>query len=199
MPTGGSRLRVAVGLVAGVAFFSAATVHGQDRWPVSLEVNAGPSYGWQDGGYRGKRMEGLGAEILGAVRAAHVGASGLIAALSYGVQGGGDCDAICIPAPDGGCVPCFPEFSVLAVGVGIETANAGFRVLAGPAYVSGSTDRTRLDRGGSSTAGVQARLDWALPAVAHVSLCASLRAVLVPDYTGDSFRFLTGGLGLRLR
>lgn len=174
-------------------------LHAQQRWPVSLEATIGPAAGWQNGGYRGRTSHGLGAEVLGALRTTSIGTGGLVTALSYAMQGAGGCTAICMPAPDGGCVPCFPDFSLLLLGVGYETANAGFRAMGGPTVAKGSTDRTRLDRDGTSAAGIQARMDWALPVVFHLSICASLRATLVPDYSGDSFWFLAGGFGLRLR
>jgi hypothetical protein len=35
--------------------------------------------------------------------------------------------------------------------------------------------------------------------VSRLSLTASLRGVLVPDYSGDSFQLWAGGLGVRIR
>jgi hypothetical protein len=115
------------------------------------------------------------------------------------MQGTGGYELICIPRAIGGCVPHFPQFTVLAVTAGLESANGGFRVMAGPARVTGDVDRTLTDRMGSSTLAWQGRMDWALPIVSRLSLCASLRGVLVPDYSGDSFQLWAAGGGLRIR
>jgi hypothetical protein len=182
-----------------------AGTDAQDRWPISLEANIGPgggrtsAPGWNPDGYLHRSTRGTGAEVLVALRAGSVARGGVVAGLSLGIIGTGGYEAICILREIGGCVPHFPEFTVLAATVGLETANGGFRVMAGPARVTGDVDRTLTDREGSSATGWQGRIDWALPIVSRFSLCASVRGVLVPDYSGDSFQLWALGGGLRIR
>jgi hypothetical protein len=114
--------------------------------------------------------------------------------LSAGWQGALAGADDCLIAPGGGCVGDFPMFfSIAAIG-GVEVGRAHratARLLAGPAYF-------REDEG-EQTFGMQARFDAATPAILHVSLVASARASLLPNFRGDRYALTTLGVGVRIR
>lgn len=96
----------------------------------------------------------------------------------------------CPPAPDGGCVPCFPGFVSASVLGGWESQSTNIRALAGPSFVTSDDE---------ATAGFVGRFDLAFPVGGRISATASLGALVVPAWNGDRFMQTSVGIGLRLR
>jgi hypothetical protein len=165
----------------------------QRRWPVSLEASTGVGAGWAAGEFL-DRTDGpvmaMDATVAVRVRTT-AGGGGYVAALSGSFQGAPR-DAICIMPPDrSGCIPHFPDFSLLALLGGWESATTNLRLTTGPALLQ--------DGHFEEVFGWQARWDGAAPVFARIGLMASLRGVLVPAYHGDPIALMGFGVGLRVR
>lgn len=172
-----------------VLLLAGSQAAAQNRWPVSLELNGGHGLGRTAGEYRDDGS-GVAIDALVAYRLTPVSGDGVVIAVSSSGQGPVTVDQVCIPAPGGGCVPNFPTFGSVVALIGYESSpNWTLRGLLGPAYV----------RAEESTLGFQGRIDIAVPFVSRVSFALSARAMLIPDYRGDSFQLYAFGLGLRLR
>lgn len=174
-------------LLIALSLVAPGAVHGQGAWPVSLEASLGRGSGSTSGEYRSNDA-GLVGDLLAAVDIVPIPAGRLVYAMSIGVQGTGAVTSNCIPASGGGCVPGFPEFTLIGALGGWETSNRVLRLLAGPTYVA--TD---------GAFGWQARASVFLPPLSHVSLGLLLRGAIIPDYDGATFRLIAGGITLRLR
>ena len=177
-------------LASTLLLTSVSLAAAQARWPVFLETTAGKGGGSTEGEYR-NNSSGITADALLGFRPSPNFRSGVVFAAAISMHGSGPVTAICIPASNGGCVPAFPDFLTIAGLIGYERGvNSTVRFSAGPAYASA---------GDRSSIAFQGRIDAALPVLWHLSIVASGRAVLIPDYRGDSFTLRSVGIGLRLR
>jgi hypothetical protein len=128
------------------------------------------------------RQSGPAVDIVLGARLRQVASGGaLVAGLSGSVQGGGVSTG-----------PGFPQFYLIASGIGWENEGGEFRAMIGPAFVQPTS-------GDGRTVGLQGRLDVAARVLPPVALVFSLRPALVPDYRGYMVGLLAFGIGLRLR
>jgi hypothetical protein len=157
---------------------------------LSFDLTLGPSVDANSGRYR---QEGVSAVVdlsLGASFGPSDSRS-LMFVVSHGTQGKLRTSGDGLLWPDGTCcVPYFPAFTMTSVVGGYQTADKTLRVLGG---------LTRASETGTSTLGLVARLDGALPLIRPLWAVASLRGIYIPDFNDD--RFVLGGLsvGLGLR
>lgn len=90
------------------------------------------------------------------------------------------------------CFPDFPSFLSLTALAGVEgTFGVTARLLGGPAVFSAGERGTAL--------GLQSRVDVATPPLLHLSLVASVRGAVIPNFEGRRHRFVALGLGLGIR
>jgi len=180
---------VAATLLASALALASAPVRAQGG--VSLQATLGVGTG--RGGPQAGSRSGPLADALAAVSLHSASAGGFIAGVSGTVQGAVvRTDDLCVITPDGGgCRADFPLFSSAAVLAGWESADAGVRILAGPAVFAPDDDGT--------VAGLTSRLDLAVAAARRVTPVFSLRASLLPSFRGDAITLLGAGIGLRVR
>lgn len=171
---------------------TSASAAAQSQHPFSVEATAGGGVG--HGGPRVRNRGGFAADALLAVRTGRLvnrrGAVGLSAGWQGALAGADDCPSV----PSRGCLDEYPMFFSTAALAGIEFGRAHgatARLLAGPAYF-------REDEG-EEAFGIQARFDVSTPAVLHVSLVASMRASVLPNFRGDVYSLSTLGVGVRVR
>ena len=172
--------------VVALTFVRVGTCHAQQLWPLSFETNVGAGFGSSSAPHGSSG--GFSADALLGFRFS--ARAPLVIALSGSGQAPALQDASCIILPDGTCPPDFPVFWIVSALAGLETREGGTRFLIGPAVGISSSQRV---------AAAQARMDFALPAAAHISFIVSGRYAYVPRYRGDSFRLGALGLGLRIR
>jgi hypothetical protein len=102
-------------------------------------------------------------------------------------------DALCVPKPDGSCMPTYPEFSGPAATFGLvarPNERLEFRgAVGGGAY---KADGTRVG-------GVVGQLDGAVFPFKHLGLLAGVHAVVVPRYRGDQLTTFPWMIGVRFR
>jgi len=186
-------MKVLAGLLTCFALVVVPHPARGQQWPVSIEGTWGMGAGWAAGEYI-DRTDGpqLALDVTVAARIkSTAGGGGYVAALSGSAQGAPR-DAMCIVRPGHtGCVPHFPDFSMLALHGGWESASTGLRLTTGPVLLQDGHFREVFGWG--------ARWNGAAPILARIGLVASLRGVLVPSYDGDPVGLLGFGLGLRIR
>jgi hypothetical protein len=179
-------------VLAVIALTMPAQAQAQHPWPGSLEAYLGYVNGGSDNSaaYRGSTLGFLMGALIGA--ALHPpDRGGPVIALDATLHGVNIVQtADCIMLPDGGCQPWFPGFGYVGLLGGWEDATTRLRGLAGPAYAGG-------DRNGA--AALVGRVDLAPLRVARFSPMASLSALIVPSWNGDTFYYIGIGVGLRLR
>jgi len=153
----------------------------------AIEFNAGPGFGGSSAPHVAKG--GLAVDALVAMRTGARAGGGFVVALSGSGQPFGvavSCDVV----PGGTCTPEFPEFWVVSVLAGWETAGGRARILVGPGVASAE----------STLAGAaQGRIELTQPLTRGLSLLASARLSHIPSYQGESFRLAGFGLGVRIR
>lgn len=174
-----------------MATFTACCVSaasGQAPSTLSLDLNVGRGIG-RTGGIYNDNSSGITADVMASLRMRTYSAGSLLAGLGGGIQGAGTSTLECIPHPEGGCVPGFPEFAILAAMIGWENPSGVVRAFAGPAIAHAD----------ATTAAFVVRGDVALPLVSRVWLTAGVRGAYVPDYEGDAFRLVGIGFGVRIR
>lgn len=128
------------------------------------------------------------ADVQLTARVRELSRGSLVAGLSVSGLGAAH-NAMCVVRPEGGCVPHYPDFAFHSAVVGWENARATARLSTGPVYA----------RAEAGAWGWVARWDGAVPLFLHVSITASLRGYVIPDYRGDSFQLFGFGLGGRIR
>ena len=166
-----------------------SSAEAQDKWRLFVESNVGLATGQTTGEYR-EDVTGFAADLVLGARLR--GNSGWIVGASVSAQGPGPTSDICILASDGGCVTSFPSFVLLGIPFGYEIGSANtVRFTASPVLA-----RPRSD---DWTLGFQGRIDGAVEVLWRISVTASGRIALIPDYRGDSFRLNAFGVGIRLR
>ncbi len=157
---------------------------------VTFDATVGKGVGRTDGLYRDNR-NGFSADAMLAVRIRSLPRGSLVAGVNGSAHGSGAYDTICLPAPDGSCIPAFPNFEMVGALLGWQDDNGYLRATAGPAYVQAEWD-------GWSVAW-QGRADLSAPFASHFGAVLSLRATMIPNYPrGDAFRLFSLGLGLRI-
>ncbi len=128
----------------------------------------------------------IGRRLHGAER------SGVFAAIGYGGHAASIATTDdCLIAPDGGCVPWFPNFGGPSIMAGWESQSTRLRVLGGLAYLESDF--------GDATVGIVTRGDAVLGSISHIAAMITINGLLVPSSNGDRFGFLGIGLGLRIR
>jgi hypothetical protein len=175
-----------------IAVVSATPAVAQTRVgpSVTFDATVGKGTGRTDGLYKDNRS-GFAADAVLVMRIKSLPRGSLVAGVNGSVHGAGSHTDICLPAPDGRCIPAFPEFEMLGALLGWQDANAYLRATAGAAYVQAEWE-------GWSVAW-QGRADLALPMASHFGAVLSLRATVIPNYPrGDAFRLFAFGLGLRI-
>jgi hypothetical protein len=180
-------------MLAAVCAAAAPTAtYAQQAFGPSADVSAGLFVG--GGGSFAERggpaLDGIVALPLGRTRSGTL-VAGVTAGISGPLMMG---DLICRAGPNNSCISNYPTFVTVGAVAGVQRAiGAGLsaRALAGPAYFQ-ATD-------GDDTFGVQGRLDVAKPLIFHTALVASLRGSLLPNYQGETLRYATFGLGLRIQ
>jgi hypothetical protein len=189
-PRHARRMKISAALLALLGVLVSTRTNAQSLWPVSFEIGMGVGKASTSGEYR-RNTNGNTLDALSALRLRTMSHGAVVASLGFGLQGTGGVTTICLPRSTGaGCIPKFPQFTAFSALVGWETRHANLRVLGGPALVRGDS---------SSTNAWMGRIDLATPPVLRLSLLAFFRAAVVPYYEGDSFRFQSMGIGLRLR
>jgi hypothetical protein len=179
-------------LAVACAAVAPTTAPAQQAFGPSADVSAGMFVG--GGGTFAERggpaLDGIVALPLGLMRSGT-----LVAGVTGGISGplmiG---DLICRAGPDDTCISNYPTFVTVGAVAGVQRAiGAGLsaRAMAGPAYFQAAD--------GDDTFGVQGRLDVAKPLIFRTALVASLRGSLLPDYQGETLRYATFGLGLRIQ
>ena len=184
-------MRLAINRLAGTTIvmivLRVSSGGAQSLWPVSLEASIGDGKSTTSGEYRGQGG-GNTFDLVAGFRFKSL------------LGGGGAVTDICIPASTGtGCIPRFPEFTFYSGLIGWETHGSYVRVLAGPAVAHAAGRDQLLVRYDESVLAWVGRVDFATPAIMHISAIAFFRGAHVPEFRGNSFRFQSMGIGLRLR
>ena len=182
--------RLACWLVTSLLAMPLDRADAQQRRPVSLDVTLGINNSATDGQVKDRTTAGVAADLTLAIRVDR-SRHGLVAGVSAGVYGPVAFNDMCVPAPDGGCLPNYPAFALLAALVGWESSRGVVRGMAGLGYADGEKSHSAL--------GLQSRLDVALPVFRHLALIGSLRATVIPNYLGATYGIGAIGLGLRFR
>ena len=186
-------------ITIAMILFRTSSVGAQSLWPVSLEASIGDGKSTTSGEYHG-HGNGNTLDLVAGLRFKSLFGGGLTAALGIGTHGTGAVADICLPPTTGtGCIPRLPQFTVYSGLLGWETHGSYVRVLAGPAVAHAAGRDQLLVRYDESVLAWVGRVDFATPAIMHISAIAFFRAAHVPEFRGDSFRLQSIGLGLRLR
>lgn len=182
-------LSIAVLLLASGLTPSPSPAQSTSRF--SLQATLGPSLG-RDGGVR-RHRDGVAIDGILMWRARPLGSSFAVIGVGGGNEGPYAGDDSCWPAPNGGCLDDFPNFSSIALLAGLERNGrvGSARLVAGPAQYRG--------RGEGGAFGVQGRLELATPAIFHAALAGSVRGGLIPRLNGERYRLFVFGLGVRLQ
>jgi hypothetical protein len=169
---------------------SGSPASAQQPWPLSVEPTLGASFGNTSGIYR-NGGSGVFADLTIAAQLAAGNTGGFVTAFSVSMQGQPAYTTDCVLRSDyDGCVPFYPGFATVALAAGMESRTGRLRVLAGPARVSDRRDHAL---------GLLGRVDAALPVYWRISLMASLRGAIVPDFRGDRFNTGAFSVGVRIR
>lgn len=182
-------MKMIVVFTIALLLLCSSSANAQERWRAFLESNVGLATGRTDGEYLDNET-GVAVDLLigGRIWADR----GWIIGASISAQGGGPHDDECVPASTGGCLDSFPSFVMIGIPFGYETsANDPIRITVSPVLVRPDFD--------DWTAGFQGRIDGAAPIFWRISVAASARVALIPEYDDKSFRLYAVGLGLRLR
>jgi len=166
-----------------------ALLKAQSSSPLSIDVTLG---GGSASGSAYHRRGGPSGDAFLALRTRDWSAGSLVIGANIGVQGpfGGADD--CVIAPHGDCLPDVPVFSWLGGAMGWEGGRPGgstFRIMAGPAFF-------RADEG--SALAIQGRLVLSSPPLARISLVASARGAVLPNFRSDVLSVWSVGLGFRI-
>lgn len=160
--------------------------------PLSVELSIGPAYSRGSGEYLEESESALWGNLLAAVRVRSFAGGFLLGALNAGTRiTPRVVTDICRLDADGDCIPHFPTFGIVGLGLGWENALATQRILTGPALVDSD--------GAESSFGWHVRFDLAGILTRRVALVAGARATFVPNHRGDTFGILGAGLGFRIR
>lgn len=176
-----------IGYLTVLALIPPSASRAQQLGPVSFEANIGLGLG-RSSAPHGPSVRLVADALLAFRIPARVGASVVIGS-SASVQSVGahqSCDIL----PGGTCSPDFPEFQIVSALAGLETEGGSARILVGPAVA--------VSRSHAVGAG-QARVEFARPLFARVSVTASGRFAYVPQHRGEAFSLGAMGVGLRLR
>jgi hypothetical protein len=170
----------------------AAPVAAAAQQPFGPSIEA--SFGVSTGG-GGVFIERTGVAVDGviAVPLGQAGRGTIVAALTASGNGKATSELVCMDTPNGVCVGSYPTFFGAALVAGVQQPlgrNASARILAGPGYYQA------VD--GPDTWGLQGRVDLARPVAAHAAAVFSLRGSVLPSYEGETLRFASLALGLRL-
>jgi hypothetical protein len=192
-----ARVSLSLALSAVVSHAAVAQAGAQAAMRAGgVDVGVGLGYG-AGGGPRVTRG-GVAASAVVAWRVPAVAPSallGVVASAQAVLNFGTECVLRAPGTADGRCTPSYPGFQSLGVVAGWEgrpgAGGGAVRVLAGPAAFHSQERATAL--------GVQGRADFATPSDARVAFLAWGQGALVPRLRGESYRMISGGIGLRVR
>lgn len=187
-----ARLSTVLFVTAAAVAFTPVSVWAQSQHPFSVEGTLGGGFG--RGGPEPRNRGGFAVDALLGLRLGRAlngrGTAGLSAGWQGALAGADDCPTV----PSRGCLGDYPRFFSTAVLAGVEIGRAHgatTRLLVGPAYF--------LEEEGEKAFGMQARIDVSTPAVLHLSLVASGRASVLPNFRGDVYSLGSLGAGVRIR
>ena len=108
-----------------IAVVSATPAVAQTRVgpSVTFDATVGKGTGRTDGLYKDNRS-GFAADAVLVMRIKSLPRGSLVAGVNGSVHGAGSHTDICLPAPDGRCIPAFPEFEMLGALLGWQDASA---------------------------------------------------------------------------
>lgn len=182
---------LAAALLLACATALPADAAAQQSFGPSIEATVGLSTG---GGGAFIERGGAAVDAVLAVPLARTSAGTFVAGLTASGNGKATSELVCVDGPGGVCIGSYPTFLSLGVVGGVQQPlgrNASARVLAGPAYYQA------VD--GPDTWGLQGRVDVARPFAPRAAAVLSLRGSVLPSYEGETLRFASVALGLRLQ
>jgi hypothetical protein len=179
-------------LLAAFASVLAAPAAAQQSFGPALEASFGLGTG--GGGYYFARG-GAAADVSFAVPVRQTAGGAVVLAVTATGNGRMASDLECPVGRDGNCIPEYPTFGSVGVAAGVQRglgSSFSTRAMAGPAYYRAV--------GGGDAFGLQGRLDVAKPTgLQRTAVVASVRGALLPSFRGESLRFASFGLGLRIQ
>lgn len=163
----------------------------QQSFGPSIEASFGVSTG---GGGVFIERTGVALDGVVAVPLRQAGRGAIVAALTASGNGKPTSELVCVDGPGDACIGSYPSFFGAALVLGVQQPlgrSASARILAGPGYYQA------VD--GADTWGMQGRVDVARPVAAHAAAVVSLRGSVLPSYEGETLRFASLALGLRIQ
>jgi hypothetical protein len=181
-------------LVLAAALMAAAAAPVAAQQPFGPALDASFGLGTGGGGDYFARGGGA-ADVSLALPVRHTSGGAIIVALTATGNGRMASDLECPVGRDGGCIPEYPTFGSVGVAAGVQHglgASVSARAMAGPAYYRAV--------GGGDAFGLQGRLDVGRPTgLQRTAIVASVRGAMLPRFRGESLRFASFGLGLRIQ
>jgi hypothetical protein len=182
---------LAAALVLACAVSLPAAAAAQQSFGPSIEATFGLSTG---GGGSFNERGGAAVDAVLAMPLVRTSAGTFVAGLTASGNGKPTSQLVCIDGPGDECIGSYPTFLSLGLVAGVQQPlgrNASARVLAGPAYYQA------VD--GPDTWGMQGRVDVARPFAPRTAAVFSLRGSVLPSYEGETLRFASLALGLRIQ
>lgn len=174
-----------------LACAAALPAAAQQSFGPSIEATVGFSAG---GGGAFIERGGAAVDAVLAMPLARTSAGTFVAGLTASGNGKATSELVCADGPGNVCIGSYPTFLSLGLVAGVQQSlgrNASARVLAGPAYYQA------VD--GPDTWGLQGRVDVARPFAPRTAAVLSLRGSVLPSYEGETLRFASLALGLRVQ